>query len=554
MSEDLDRVIAYHHRTKHQPHALARGPGGLDYANQPDPFRSYEGATQIRLKRQGFFPHMQEGAQESAQEGISQPSPLNMESLSQLFFESLAFSGQKSFAGSKWSLRVNPSSGNLHPTEGYLIAGPIPGLQSFAGVYHYAPKSHALELLAKIERESWQSLLLPEGTMLLAFSSIYWRESWKYGERAFRYSMLDVGHALATVAVAAHCLGWQASLEDNPGGEDLARLLGLGEQNRFSQDKSEVEHADVLLALFTDGGMHQLSLDSSHLSQLKLQPLPARANILSAQHVPWAWIDLVSEAAKKPPTQDVYSTPPSSPDRVRAEADFSFTTSTSSSTSSTYRYCQMLRRRRSAQVMDGRSCMPLDSFLAIFRAALPKAATFGFLPWEPCVHPVIFVHRVAELERGLYILLRDAAQIEELRAAMLEEFVWERPSRTPQDLELYLLAQGDGRLAAKEASCRQDIASDGCIAVAMLAQFEEPLQKYGPWFYSRLYWECGMIGQAFYLAAEAEGFSGCGIGCFFDDTVHRMLGLSGWGYQDLYHFTLGKALPDARLIDLPAYD
>jgi len=137
---------------------------------------------------------------------------------------------------------------------------------------------------------------------------------------------------------------------------------------------------------------------------------------------------------------------------------------------------------------------------------------------------------------------------------MLEEFVWERSSRTPHDLEFFLLAQGDRRLAAKEASCRQDIASDGCFAAAMLSLFEEPLQKYGPWYYSRLFWECGMIGQAFYLAGEAAGFQGCGIGCFFDDIVHRMLGLSGWKYQDLYHFTVGKALPDPRLIDLPAYD
>ena len=317
MSEDFDQVIAYHQRTKHQPQAMAPGPGGLDWSNQPDPFRSYEAATQIRLKRQGFFPPAQEGSGEGAQNELIRHSPLNMESLSQLFFESLAISGQKSLANSRWSLRVNPSSGNLHPTECYLIAGPVAALPP--GVYHYAPKSHALELLAKMEEESWQALHLPEGSLLLAFSSIYWRESWKYGERAFRYSMLDVGHALAAVAVAAHCLGWQASLEDDPGTEDLTKLLGLEEQSRFSQYDSEEEHADVLLAIFTDGRMHQLSLHSSDLSQLKLQREPARANILSSQHVPWTWIDLVSEAAKKPPTRDVYSASFSSPGTGRAQ-------------------------------------------------------------------------------------------------------------------------------------------------------------------------------------------------------------------------------------------
>jgi SagB-type dehydrogenase family enzyme len=521
---------------------MAPGPGGLDWPNQPDPFRSYEATAQIRLERQGFFPHAPEGERECAREDLIRHSPLSMESLSQLFFESMAISGQKSFALSKWPLRVNPSSGNLHPTEGYLIAGPIAGLQSSPGVYHYAPKSHALELLAKMERESWQSLHLPEGTLLLAFSSIYWRESWKYGERAFRYSMLDVGHALAAVAAAAHCLGWPASLVDDPGTEDLAKLLGLEEKSRFLQDSLEEENPDVLLALFTDGRMHKLSIHSSDLSLLKLQQEPARANILSSQHVPWAWIDLVSEAVKKPPTHDVYSASSSPSGTGRVQTDF------------TSRYCQMLRRRRSAQVMDGRSSMSLEGFFAILQAAMPRVAPFGLLPWKPWVHPVIFVHRVEGLKKGLYIWLRDAGQKEELRAAMLEDFVWERPSRTPQDIDLYLLAQGDSRLAAKEASCRQDIASDGCFVAALLAQFEEPLQKYGPWYYCRLYWECGMIGQAFYLAGEAVGFQGCGIGCFFDDIVHSMLGLSGWKYQDLYHFTLGRALSDPKLIDLPAYD
>lgn len=388
MSEDLDQVIAYHQRTKHQPHAMAPGPGWLDWSNQPDPFRSYEAAIQIGLRRQGFFSSVQEGAKESARESLIRHSSLNMESLSQLFFESLALSGQKSFAGTKWSLRVNPSSGNLHPTECYLIAGPIAALPP--GVYHYAPKSHALELLARMERESWQSLHLPKGTLLLVFSSIYWRESWKYGERGFRYSMLDVGHALAAVAVAAHCLGWQASLEDDPGTGDLTMLLGLEEQSRFSQHSSEEEHADVLLAIFTNSSMHKLSLHSSDLSQLKLQREPARANILSSQHVSWAWIDRVCETAKKPPTHDVYSASSPPPDRGRTHTDL------------TSRYSQMLRMRRSAQVMDGMSSMPLESFFAILQAALPRASPFSLLPWKPRVHPVIFVHRVEGLEKGLY--------------------------------------------------------------------------------------------------------------------------------------------------------
>ncbi len=533
MPEAFDQVIAYHLRTKHQPHAMARGPARMDWARQPNPFRSYEGAPHINLERLGFI---------DAADGISGPSALTVKNLARLFFESLALSGQKSLAGSKWHLRVNPSSGNLHPTEGYLIAGPVEGLEGSPGVYHYAPKDHALELLANVE--GCQSLCLPRGTFLIGLTSIYGRSSWKYGERAYRYCMIDLGHALAAVTVAARCLGWAAALWDDLGTDDLARLLGLGTRptkgmaTRESslESNSEKELPDVLLAIFSDGKAHREALDCADLSRLNLQTLPIRPNTLSPEHIAWPEIDLVSEDAKKPPTTDVYASFSSTSDQMPFE------------------FCRILRKRRSAKALDGKTSMQRESFHAILEAALSEQLPSGLLPWRPYIHPVIFVHRVEGLERGLYILLRDPAEKESLRAAMKRDFVWEKPSRTPEGLELYLLAQGDGRLAARETSCRQSIASDGCFAAAMMAELEGPLHEFGPWFYSRLHWECGMVGQAFYLASEAAGFQGCGIGCFFDDMVHSMLGLTGLKYQDLYHFTVGRAEIDPRLIDLPAYD
>ena len=59
----------------------------------------------------------------------------------------------------------------------------------------------------------------------------------------------------------------------------------------------------------------------------------------------------------------------------------------------------------------------------------------------------------------------------------------------------------------------------------MLAEFERPLTEHGAWVYPRLFWECGMIGQVLYLEAEAAGLRGTGIGCFFDDGMHSLLGL-----------------------------
>ena len=87
----------------------------------------------------------------------------------------------------------------------------------------------------------------------------------------------------------------------------------------------------------------------------------------------------------------------------------------------------------------------------------------------------------------------------------------------------------------------------------MIAQYREPLERHGPWVYPRLFWEAGVVGQVLYLEAEAAGIRSTGIGCYFDDAMHELLGLEGRSYQDLYHFTLGGPIEDTRLTTLPAY-
>jgi hypothetical protein len=56
-----------------------------------------------------------------------------------------------------------------------------------------------------------------------------------------------------------------------------------------------------------------------------------------------------------------------------------------------------------------------------------------------------------------------------------------------------------------------------------------------------------------YLGAEAAGVRGTGIGCFYDDVMHRALGLADRTWQSLYHFTIGGPLEDPRLVTLPPY-
>jgi hypothetical protein len=206
--------------------------------------------------------------------------------------------------------------------------------------------------------------------------------------------------------------------------------------------------------------------------------------------------------------------------------------------------------------MDGETRISSETFYRMLdrTLAVQGRVPFNTLPWKSHLHLVLMVHRVDDVPPGLYLLVRDPAQTEILKQAITQADPWRKPPGCPALLPLYCLIQRDTRNAARAIACHQDIASDGCFSLAMLAEFAGPLQRHGPWMYPRLYWEAGMIGQLLYLEAEAAGIRSTGIGCYFDDPMHAVLGLDGQTFQDLYHFTVGAPLEDTRLATLPAYE
>jgi len=541
----LETVLAYHERTKHHPHSYARSLGYLDWDTQPDPFRRYEGSELVLLDE---VPPTAEPLYDAIfWSGGTEARPLDRASVSQLFYDSLALSAWKELGDARWSLRVNPSSGALHPTEGYLLAGPIPDLSESPALYHYSPLHHGLELRARLSSREWSDLSrhLPPDAVLVGLTSIHWRESWKYGERAFRYCHHDVGHAIAAMALSASVLGWQAHLLEGWADRELAVLLGIAGQRGV-----EAEHPDCLLVICPAGRVVPLELRRTHrptrdlLARLSRVPLSGEPNQLSPEHHPWPVIDEVAEASVRvEPPPETYWKPrpenqPHSPTRPRRLSAR-----------------QIIRQRRSAVALDGRTGLGRDTFYGMLQRVLPKPGRvpFGSLPWKPAIHLVLFVHRVDGLDPGLYSFVREPRALDDLQAAMRSEFEWSRPEGCPDNLPLFLLKQADYREAAQSVSCHQEIAADGAFALAMIAEFEPGLREYGTWFYKRLHWEAGAIGQVIYLEAEAAGVRSTGIGCFFDDVLHQAVGLAGCHYQDLYHFTVGGAVDDPRLKTRPAY-
>lgn len=527
-------ALAYHHGTKHHLRRYARSPDSLDWATQPNPFRTFESAPRIDLPL--IAERIATTFTDLYRPGAVASQPLSVETLAAFFELSLGLSAWKEYRDNRWALRCNPSSGNLHPTEGYAVVPEVPGLGG--GVFHYVSRDHCLEQRSVEGAVSGMSA----GTFLVGFSSIHWREAWKYGERAFRYCQHDLGHALAATSYAAATLGWSAGLVDHFGDDTVARLLGLDDEGSFKDlSPADREHPGGILLIQTNP-MASPMVPAGFPEPSGEVRWVGRANPLSPRHVVWPVIDQVAAATRKPATE-----------RQRPEDNEPMLTSRVLSASAGTLAAQIIRQRRSCLALDGTTAISAETLYGMLDRLLPRRSMppWNALPWQPLVHVVLVVHRVRGLASGLYAFERCPEIHDRLRAALDPAFAWERVANTPERVRLFLLMAGECRDTARLVSCHQDIASDGAFCLAMLADFS--VLERGAWWYRRLFWEAGMLGQVLYLEAEAAGVRGTGIGCYFDDLCHQRFGMRDETFQDLYHFTVGGAVEDKRLLTLPAY-
>jgi SagB-type dehydrogenase family enzyme len=530
-------ALQYHNATKHYFNRFARSLGYLDWATQPDPFRRFEGAPCAELSRDVVAADI---PYEALFARAATPAPIDDRSIADWLRCGMGLSAWKEFRSSRWALRVNPSSGNLHPTEAYIVRG--------AGVFHYACREHALEQRARLDVAAWESFTAGRDGLLVALSSIHWREAWKYGERAFRYCQHDAGHAIGALALSASRLGWTMTLLPRWSDAAVATLLGLDRDDDFAD--AEREEPECIAVVTIGDAASWVEQDPAALIEaVRTAAWQGRANRLSSDHVPWQVIDDVSAATRYGGRAVMGADPGTAVLKPRLDDD-----QRRSDRDDPPYAREIIIRRRSAVAFDARSALPKASFLQMLGRLQPNGVPWDAIDWRPQVHLIVFVHRVDGLLPGVYAYLRDGSVLDEWRAAMRPEFLWEVVGDSSEPPNLFLLVPADVTWPANRASCDQDIAGDGFFSLGMIARLRPSLIERGESFYRRLFWECGLIGQVLYLEAEAAGARATGIGCYYDDAVHDLLGLTGNTWQSLYHFSMGMPVEDTRLTTEPGYE
>jgi len=511
VNKDIQTVFKYHEQTKHNFNKYAKSLGYMDWKNQPNSYRSYEDVKIIQLPLcfENITPpyHLIFNKVPSA--------PLQIESLSQYLQFSMGISAMKSDGYNSWALRCDASSGNLHPTEVYVVLPPMKGISQKTTICHYGVENHTLEILLESDT-SWKGL--PKESFFTLISSVIYREVWKYGERAFRYACLDSGHALRSLEISAKNLGWNYAINRKIDDEYLTKIFGFDKNDNFS----EKELSEMLLFV----SPKEIKNNDKFLEFYST--CNKKAKPITHVYQRWDLIDEIEEATK-----------------YKYFGNEKVTNFTEIERIPTKEAKEVILKRRSAQMMDrNNSAISKREFLTII-----QSTNENFYTNHSYVNLSIFIHNVNEIEPGLYMYIRAKECKEKLQELLDIDFLWDEVEK-----DLYLLKTGDFRQIAKQISCSQDIASDGAFSLGMLCPFSEEIIKTSAHKYKELYFECGAIGQQLYLEATSLSLNATGIGCFLDDVFHQLLGLKSNQFQSLYHFTVGRAVIDNRILNIKIYE
>jgi SagB-type dehydrogenase family enzyme len=436
-------------------------------------------------------------------EGFSGTTPVadGATFLSQLLFYSAAISASKVVpsTGYRYALRVNPSSGNLHPTEFHFLTR---GLRDWPdGLYHYRPSSHMAEQRAVGRLET--KLTSDASPIAFILTSIALREAWKYGERAYRYCLHDIGHAWQALALAARAAGCDTYAVGRFPDDEVAHSCRLNDDEW------------PMLIVEVQGP----AIPMSQPENRDLVWFKGQANELSAKSIEFPLIGAIHEATRLRAGPEVPSVNSGTSDRGTSAhaAEIHLPSPDSSSRA----FGTTARARRSAlDFRGGAQTMSLAQLATVLHiAARPFSADFATARF---IKLYLYAHRVDELPPGLYRFREESATLEKMKG-------------------------GDQRVIAAGLSLGQQLAGNACVTFSMAGDLELATRLHGNRGYRYPYFEAGAIGQRLYLAAEALGLGATGIGAFYDDEVNRYLNLDPKRGQVLYHFAIGYPVPDRRL-------
>ncbi|MCU4743221.1 SagB family peptide dehydrogenase [Natronoglomus mannanivorans] len=242
---DRSRVDAleYHERTKHSPQSIRQSDHRLDFDTKPTPYKIYEELPTRSLTDDVSsidYPALAAVAEPTADGALERRSggdastDLDREAVAALCHYAAGITKTIERSGREHHFRAAAATGALYHVDLYLVCGELGvGERALeAGVYHYDPQSNVLDVLREGDFRGMLASAsahdaVGEAPLTVVTTSTWWRNAWKYRERAFRHAFWDSGTVLANLLAVAHALDYRAEVVTGFADDAVADLLGV---------------------------------------------------------------------------------------------------------------------------------------------------------------------------------------------------------------------------------------------------------------------------------------------------------------------------------------
>jgi SagB-type dehydrogenase family enzyme len=495
---DIDAARIYHEITKHSYTSVRAGAYPLDWDNRPAPYKIYPEAGSMALPRDLDLSAMPTLA------AIASPgdatNTLDLATLTRILFCANGLTRQQAVGGEQYHFRAAASAGALYPIETYLATADVDDME--AGLYHFSPADLKVQGL---RRGDWREVLehatanhpaIANARAILIMSAIFWRSTWKYRARAYRYCFWDAGTILANLLAAANAEGISAEVVTAFVDAEIETLVGID---------GEREGAICLVAL---GWTDKPAAKSPPLTPLEVQSIELSREVAYQPLIKMhreSRLESIKEVMRVRGAE-VAMAAASNAEQLRFDeidpADARVLGDT------------ILRRGSSRNF--AREAIGADELTTIVSAS----SGVSKLDFPRLTDTYLIVNAVDDLAPGAYYFDREAKSFELLKA-------------------------GDFRAHAGYLSLEQWLGHDCSALVIYMANLERVLAALGNRGYRDAHLEAGLLAGGAYLASYALDRGATGL-TFYDEETTKFLSPHAEGKSPLLMVAVGVPRAKAK--------
>lgn len=440
--------------------------GSVYWEEQPSPFKPEPQARKIPL---ADLLHQQA----MGIEPLVPPFAANLPWLAHLLHHTGGITAKVVSGEVQTYLRANPSAGGLFPIEIYAIVQKSDTLE--AGIYLYHPLHLALYEVASLPSEDELAKIflnhpaIEHCPLILVYTAMFSRGTWRYKERTYRRMLLDCGHALGnTIEMTSH-YHVHATLMSGFVDTSLGKILDCDVQD-------EVPLIAMGLSSMTD-----------------LQPLERG---LVPSELP---IEAVKRTNREQHIQQQQNTCEQIPAGALLRKPILLHEHIAHTESSHLPVPTLISHRRSCREMNGDE-ISLEALQQIMGWAYRDEPN---IQWNLCpdfLDTHLVVLRVSDMIPGIYRW--DALQNKGL-----------------------LRLQGDFQAQTYQFCLGQELAAAAALIIVHTVRLPELIDTFGDRGYRYASLTAGIIGQRVNLICGHLGLGASGIGGYFDDETNTCLEL-----------------------------